>query len=373
MLTSPDAMAPMKKSGLPRYVVQDAHRDGRARLFYREPGKPKVTLPTPYNSKAFWDAYSNARAGSAIIAPPTPAKGAGGAAIAGTLRALVNAYYERAPDFIGRDALTQADKKGVLESVLAEPIAPESELRFATCPVESFTSRHGVVLRDRKAKLPSAANKRLRYLGLLFNWAIETEMATTNPIKGIKKLEVPRKGHHSWTPEEVRQYEGFHAIGTKARLALAILAFTGIRVSDLCQIGRQHAKNGWLEKPQHKNRKRAPKMIAVPILPDLQAIIDRSPTGDLTYLVREDGFPFTIKGMANKIKDWCRAAKLPHCSAHGVRKAGATVAAENGATEAQLMAIFGWDDAKQATNYTRTARRRKLAKAGMHLMIPGGD
>jgi site-specific recombinase XerD len=105
-------------------------------------------------------------------------------------------------------------------------------------------------------------------------------------------------------------------------------------------------------------------------LPVLQAIIDKSPVGDLTFLVTEAGAAFSIKGMANKVKDWCIEAGLSHCSAHGVRKAGATIAAENGATEAQLMAIFGWEDAKQAVIYTRAARRKKMAKAGMHLLIP---
>ncbi|MCE3248703.1 MAG: integrase family protein, partial [Geminicoccaceae bacterium] len=57
-----------------------------------------------------------------------------------------------------------------------------------------------------------------------------------------------------------------------------------------------------------------------------------------------------------------------HCSAHGLRKAGATIAAENGATEHQLMAIFGWDSPKQAALYTRAANRRKLAGGAMHLL-----
>ncbi len=108
-------------------------------------------------------------------------------------------------------------------------------------------------------------------------------------------------------------------------------------------------------------------MIRVPILPELQQVIDRSPTGDLTLLVTEAGRPFSVKGAANKFKDWCVEAGLPHCSAHGVRKAAATVAAERGATEAQLMAIFNWEDAKLAVEYTRTARRKKLGGDAMHL------
>jgi hypothetical protein len=46
----------------------------------------------------------------------------------------------------------------------------------------------------------------------------------------------------------------------------------------------------------------------------------------------------------------------------------ATLAAENGPTEAQLMAIFGWKAPKQAAHYTRTMRQKNLARAAMHLI-----
>ena len=52
-------------------------------------------------------------------------------------------------------------------------------------------------------------------------------------------------------------------------------------------------------------------------------------------------------------------------SAHGVRKIAATRAADAGATEAELMAIFGWTDPKMAALYTRTANRKRLADQAM--------
>jgi hypothetical protein len=51
-----------------------------------------------------------------------------------------------------------------------------------------------------------------------------------------------------------------------------------------------------------------------------------------------------------------RRRGLPHASAHGLRKAGAVIAAEKGATERQLMAIFGWSTMKKAARYPRAAR-----------------
>lgn len=64
-------------------------------------------------------------------------------------------------------------------------------------------------------------------------------------------------------------------------------------------------------------------------------------TGDLTFLVTSKGTPYTIWGFGNWFRDRCVEAGVPG-RAHGLRKAGAATAAENGATTKQLMAIFGW-------------------------------
>ena len=57
-------------------------------------------------------------------------------------------------------------------------------------------------------------------------------------------------------------------------------------------------------------------------------------------------------------------AGLPQCNCHGLRKIGAVRAAEAGASEHELMAMFGWDDANMARIYTRKAAQKKLAASG---------
>ena len=69
-------------------------------------------------------------------------------------------------------------------------------------------------------------------------------------------------------------------------------------------------------------------------------------------------------------KRQCVVAGLPHCTAHGLRKAGATIAAENGATEHQLMSIYGWDSPQQAALYTKAADRKRLIRDAMPLVDP---
>jgi integrase len=117
---------------------------------------------------------------------------------------------------------------------------------------------------------------------------------------------------------------------------------------------------------------RAPLTAEIPILRKLQSVVDASDTGDLTFLVTEHGQPFTAAGFGNWFRDRCNEAGLKGLSAHGMRKAAATRAAERGATAHQLMAIFGWRTIKQAEVYTRAAERKRLAGAAIHLLGTDG-
>ena len=62
--------------------------------------------------------------------------------------------------------------------------------------------------------------------------------------------------------------------------------------------------------------------------------------------------------------EWCVKAGLAQCNCHGLRKIGAVRAAEAGASEHELMAMFGWEDANMARVYTRKAAQKRLAASG---------
>lgn len=224
------------------------------------------------------------------------------------------------------------------------------------------------VLRDRKMAFPEAANNRIKAMRQVFKWGTKKKFAPSNPAREVSYFKSGSTGYHTWTPEEVRQFEERHPIGTKARLALALLMFTGQRRADITRFGRQHVRNGKLTFIQHKGRNRNPKQLTLPILPALQRIIDASPCGDLTFLVNDLNRPFTDAGFGNKFREWCNQAGLRHCSAHGLRKAGASIAAENGATSRQLMAVFGWSSLKMAELYARGADQKRLAEDAMHML-----
>jgi integrase len=259
-------------------------------------------------------------------------------------------------------------RRQTLEATFKEPIAPGSSKLFCDFPLLRMTADAIEVLRDRKIHTPEAANARVKAMRQVFKFGTKKKLAPANPARDVEYFKSGSTGFHTWTLDEVKHYEERHPVGSKARLAFALLLFTGQRRSDIIRFGKQHAKGGKLTFTQHKGRNRKPKRLTLPILPALQRIIDGTACGDLTFLVNDWGRPFTDAGFGNKFRDWCDLAGLKHCAAHGLRKAGATIAANNGATSRQLMAIFGWDTLKEAERYTRGADQQRLAESAMHLL-----
>jgi integrase len=168
-------------------------------------------------------------------------------------------------------------------------------------------------------------------------------------------------GYHTWSPDEVKQLEAHHKVGTKAHLALALMLYLGVRRGDAVRLGKQHVRNGAVRR--HKKMD----AIELPVLPELARIIAASPCGELTFLMTEYGKPFTAHGFGLWFRARCDEAGLLRCSAHGLRKARASILAERDATDRQLMAMFGWESEKEATKYTKAANRKRLAAAAMRL------
>lgn len=359
--------SPAMPRRLPPGCIEDRDRHRNIRIYFRAKGRAKVRIRgTPWTPEFMAD-YEAAK-GEPV---PTQRKGI----IPGTWRWLCVRYFAECADYIRLDARTKRVRRGILEATFDEPIAPGSAKYFRDFPLTRMTTDAIEVLRDRKLALPEGANNRVKAIRAVFKWAVRKKgpdgksLASHNPARDVPYLKSNNpSGYHTWTLEEVRQFEAHHPIGSKARLALALLLFTGQRRSDITRLGRQHVRGGKLTFTQFKGRNRKPKRLVLPMLPVLQEIIDASPYGDLAFLVNDLGRPFTDAGFGNKFRDWCNQAELRHCTAHGLRKAGATIAANNGATAHQLMAIFGWETLKMAETYTRSADQQRLAQAAMHML-----
>ena len=106
----------------------------------------------------------------------------------------------------------------------------------------------------------------------------------------------------------------------------------------------------------------------IPLLPPLIDALRAGPTAELAFICGANGKPMTKKSFGNAFSEACRQAGI-NKSAHGLRKIGATRAANNGATVAQLNAIFGWTGSKMASLYTQNADRARLARDAIGKLV----
>jgi integrase len=363
-----------------KYLYEDVDRHGKVRVYFRRKGQRKINLRAPFGTEEFLEQYRQAYAGqlTTIASKSDAPRNA-----PGSLRSLIEQYYHSA-EFRGLDERTQYVRRLILDGLCAEPLNAEDPNTQTTgaARFSLMEPKHVRKIRDRKSKTPEAANSRVKALRQVFKWAIDAGHSKVNPAKDVPYLNSGSQGFHAWTTEEVQRFATRHPIGTKPGLAFALLLLTGQRRSDVVLFGKQHvrdprsvAKNlrdihpgNWLHFTQQKNRNRKPVTLMIPLLLELEEIIAASPCGDLTFLVTAFGKPFTSAGFGNWFRERCDEAGLPNCTAHGLRKAGATIAAENGASERQLMAIFGWQTSKQAVLYTRAAEQKVLAGGAMALL-----
>ena len=138
-------------------------------------------------------------------------------------------------------------------------------------------------------------------------------------------------------------------IGSRARLAFALLLYTGQRRSDVVRMGRQHIRDEALQVRQLKTGAE----LSVPVHPALAAIIAETGANNLTFLVTDQGKPYSAAGFGNWFRDQCRAVGLHGCSAHGLRKAAARRLAEAGCTAHEIAAITGHASLREIARYTK--------------------
>jgi integrase len=342
-----------------KYLLQEQLPSGRMRIRFRRKGFATITLNASPGSDEFMKEYRAALKGEAR--PGTHRGASGQYAAFGTLRWLTIQYYGSA-EFKRLEAHTQHVRRLVLDRLCQSTDA--NGIRRGDKPYAQMEPRNVRALRDERAETPEAANQIVKVLRQVFGYAVVADLAKSNPAKEVPYLRSSSEGFHTWTIDEVHRFERRHPIGTKARLALALMLYTGQRRSDIIRLGRQHIKNGWLKITQHKNRSRKAIVIEIPVLAQLQDIIDASPCGDLTFLVTEFGRPFTSNGFGNWFRDRCIEAGVPG-RAHGLRKATAARLAELGASDREIMAVTGHQTSKEVDRYTKAAQRKLLAESAM--------
>jgi len=285
---------------------------------------------------------------AAVAAEPVKAIGATRTK-PGTINALVVEFYGSAR-YQQLKPLTKSTYRNIIERFRAE----NGDRKVATLRTE-----HVRKMVDNRASKPAAANHWLDMVGMLMRFAVDIGWRADDPTRGVRKVRMNSTGYHSWTEAEIAQFEARHAIGSKARLAVDLLLYTAQRGLDVACMGRQHVDGGTIRVKQEKTGTE----LEIPIHSALAASLAVVPPDQMQFLLTYYGKPFSRKGFGQWFKKQCRAAGLPHCSAHGLRKAAARRLAEAGCTAHEIMAVTGHRTLAEAEKYTRAADQKRGAEA----------
>lgn len=353
------------RGGLPLHVSIARDRHGRARLRFRK-GLFSIYLSgilldeqrdiaARLKSPEFWNAYDSALQGVVIAVEAI----GGRRHRPGSIAALVLAFY-RAPEFLGLSDATKGTYRGILD-------------RFAQLhgddPVKLLQRQHIKAIIGGMADRPHAANNLLRLLRLLLDFAVDIELIATNPARGLKGFKVKTTGFATWSEDDIAAFEQKHPIGTRARLAMALLLYTGQRRGDVVRMGWQHVDGQRIAVQQNKTGQ----ALKITMHPALLDALAQAPRTNLTFLMTEFGAPFTAAGFGNWFREQCDLAGLKGRSAHGLRKAAARRLADAGNSTKRIQAITGHRTLKEVERYTLAADQQRLADEAVQSMPDRSD
>jgi integrase len=331
-----------------RYVNEFIDRHGRPRYYFRRPGSRSVKLPGLPGSIQFMDAY---QAALATVAPPPPSSKH---VIRGSL-AEITAGYFRSAAFANIEGSSQR-----LYQIALKPVLEAHGHRLVR-EMPKTSARN--IIEAIGATRPGMANVTRAVLSNIMAYAIANGVRTDNPFAGLGKYRLGT--HHTWTDAELAQYERRWKLGTRERLAYALLLYTMQRGGDVVKMARNDIVNGSIRVSQDKARKGTTNELMIAIHPALARALQAGPVVGMQHILTDArGRP--LRKLSKVIERAAHAAGLPaHCTAHGLRKAGLRRAAEHGATTKEIAAMSGHRSLAEIERYTARADQARLARSAV--------
>lgn len=351
-----------------KFVKRYKDRHGRVRHYYRRPGHESVALPGDPGSAEFMAAYQ-----AAHVALREP-----GAEMTkvGTVDELIVSYY-KSNAWRELDPLTHKTYRSILDRF---------RKAYGKLPAKGLKVRHAHQIADKGGDTPGATRNLIKRLRTVWKHGLARELVSENPW-ALVQLPKEGAGFRAWTDEDIAQFEAHWPIGSKERLALALLLYTLVRRSDVVRFGPQHRKMITLDFDgnrrtvealrlvQHKgSRKKGAEVVelVIPLHPELKAVLDAQPTTNLAYLMTEWGKPFSADGFTDWFGERAEMAGLPEGSTpHGLRKAGSRRLAEAGCTPHEIQGVSGHRTLAEVERYTRSVRQAGLAVRAMNKLEKG--
>ena len=251
-----------------------------------------MPLPANIGSEAFNSAYLTAIAGLS----ETKGREARPADPAGSIAALISSYM-RGAGYLGLRQTTKAGYASRIEALRTQhghrTVQGLTRERIVTGILQLYADR------------PGAGLAILKMLRVLIRHAIDIGWLKHDPSFGIKRPKTQEI--RSWSDGEIEAYENRWPIGTKQRLAFALLLYTGQRRSDVHRMTWADVSGETIRVVQQKTGRK----LAIPLHRELLATLVAANRDHVTIINTEYGKPFTVDGFSQWMRAAITAADLP--------------------------------------------------------------
>ena len=205
----------------PPHLHRETTRHGKTVWYFRPTKGPRIRIRAEIGTPQFDAEYQAAVSGER--SPPRRS------AKTGSLEWLI-ARYRETPAWLTFSLATRRQRENILRQVIETAgHIPYTEITQATISAG----------KDRRAQTPFQARHFLDTMRGLFEWAKEAQFVKTNPAALVKYPKLKSGGGFPvWSEDDVAAYEKHWPLGTRQRVWLAVLLYTGLRRGDAVRLGR---------------------------------------------------------------------------------------------------------------------------------------
>lgn len=267
----------------------------------------------------------------------------------GTLGALISSYRS-SPGFLSLAGRTRSDYHKILNY-----LQQYEESAIGDWTMGMLTEVRDFAFKEKKRKF---ANYTLTVLSILFEHAIEREMASVNPVSKVKRVRKAKdmaEANRPWTDDERDVVSA--ALPAHMRLPVALMMYCGLDPQDALRLPRTAVSDGMIDTRRGKTGVAVWMPLPTPVV---EAIADSPQHSAITICANSYGRPWTYNGFST---NWARIkTKLeasgsiqPGLTLKGLRHTVATILREMGKDPATIANMLGQKTEAMAKHYSRRA------------------
>lgn len=221
---------------------------------------------------------------------------------------------------------------------------------FADFPADDLTKREIALWLDT-IEAEASRKMALTVFGLIYSKGVKSGLTESNPTRGME-VEHTTRPYEPW-PEALID-KALACEVPLVRLTVAVLFYTGQRISDVAKMTWQDVQDGHIRVVQKKTGK----VLDIPIHSRLKAILDEYSAGITPIICKSNGKGYQSDYLSKLVSDWS------DCDTHGLRKNAVNALLDCGCSVGEVQAITG-QSLQMVEHYARQRVTKKSAGTAM--------